>query len=112
EEALTEPLVELGQRVEVVAQLVGLAANLDGHVAPLSICHGIPPSEMRWGGTVAAPSLVLDRRLFARGLERDAEDKASLKLRRNPRVHDHSLELLGLSPRGMVDLEGQRLPHR
>jgi len=61
---------------------------------------------------VAAPSLVLDRRLLARGLERDAEDKAALKLRRNPRIHDHSLELLGLSERGMVDLEGQRLPHR
>src|SRR5690606_3198420 len=59
-----------------------------------------------------SPPLRRHRRLFARGLERHAEDQATLKLRRNLRVHDHSLELLGLSERGMIYLEGQRLPHR
>src|SRR5690606_4562842 len=58
------------------------------------------------------PVLALDRSLLARGLERDAEDKSALKLRRDPRVHDHGVKLLRLRKSRMVDLEGERLPHR
>src|SRR5690606_3440456 len=55
EEALPEPLIQLRQRVKVVAQLIRLAANFDRNVAPMFIRHGTPPSEMCWGGTIAAP---------------------------------------------------------
>src|SRR5690606_37161084 len=103
EEGLTEPLIELRQRVEVVPELIRLAADLNGHIAPMFVSHSIPPSN-DGGGVIAAP-LRRHRRLFPRRLERHAEDKAALKLRRDLRVHDHSLELLGLSERGMIDLE-------
>src|SRR5690606_9360976 len=59
-----------------------------------------------------SPPLRRYRRLLARRLERHRQNQATFQLRRNPRIHDYSIELFGLSERGMVDLEGQRLPHR
>src|SRR5690606_34682821 len=41
--ALTEALIKLRQRVEVVPKLVCLAANLNGHIAPVFVSHRIPP---------------------------------------------------------------------
>src|SRR5690606_15474867 len=59
EEALTEPLVQLRQRVEVVAQLIRFAANLDRHITPMTICHSIPPSND--GGAAPLPPRLSPR---------------------------------------------------
>src|SRR5690606_8059786 len=61
--------------------------------------------------TLDAATAAANGRLLTRGLERDAEDKAALHLRRNLSVHDHGVELLGLRKSRMVDLKGERLPH-
>src|SRR5690606_2489219 len=49
EKALTEPLIELRQRVKVVPQLIRLATDFDGHIAPMLVSHRIPPSNGRGG---------------------------------------------------------------
>src|SRR5690606_36353683 len=72
EKGLPKTLIELRQRVKIITQLIRLPANLDRHIAPLTICHGIPPSEVRRGGTIAAPvspPLRRHRRLLAGGLQ-------------------------------------------
>src|SRR5690606_28150019 len=58
------------------------------------------------------PVLTLNRRLLTRGLERDAEDKAALHLRRNLSIRDHGVKLLRLGKCRVVDFKGERLPHR
>src|SRR5690606_28838700 len=97
---------------KIVPQLIRLAADFDGHIAPMFVSHRIPPSNDGGAAPWPPPSLVLDRRLLARGLERHAEDKAALKFGRDLSVHDHGIELLRRGERRMVHLERQGLPHR
>src|SRR5690606_33224175 len=43
EKGLPKTLIELRQRIEVVPQLVSLAADFDGHIAPMLVSHNVPP---------------------------------------------------------------------